>query len=894
MAGMAWRRDLGDRLLRAWRAAEHGGGQVLVVVGDPGMGKTTVLTWLADQIGPAARTVTCRGGDVGTAMSTAADVAAGWPQAGSDQMRAGDIDAMRAAEVLCAGLEAATGTALLIDDIHEADPSSRTALNLALRRAVMSGVLVVITGRPVPSVHAFAEGFGVEELGGLPPDDAMTALQSASAAPIDHRVAARLIDEAAGNPLALLQLPYALSAEQLAGAQPLPDQIPLVGDLAEAFTRHLPPAGGPARELLDRIAISSDDSWASIASLWPDSQDADTAAALAELENLGLATLANGRLTLRHPLLRSAVVGGMAEHRRRALNLEFAANPTVPADVRLAHRAEGTVGPDEDLVDALVDAAARMRAGRGIEAAARMLDLAVDLTGSDARRGELMLEAAELLGAAGEAGAARHRLEAVLTDQRWSELHVPATLILATLEAVDGAPAAAQHRLMECLAVATPAQVGVVRARMAIPLGMLGLVAPLIEAAEAAVAHTPAGSVESDVARVVLAHAASAWDEGRADEFVDSLRPLDPVAAIRHDPLVGLHLGRAMSIAERYGEATAQLTALVGTLRAEGARASLAMAYGALGETHIRASRFDDALVCLDEAVALCMATGQRAFAPFWLGLRARVAAVRGDDQSARADLDLGFAISERQSTFGARYFLLANGGLAALTQRRYDEVVARLGECWAFEQAGGLLAPQVARWHIDLVDAYTALGRRADAEPLVDHLCRVAARQGSSRWTKATALRGQALLCAVSDPLRARLLLDEAVAVFDPDIDAFDRARALMDRARVSDPVEADRLRDEARYGFRRLGALPWAARLESAGTPEIGELTESERRILEEVARGLTNQQIAKRLHLSAKTVANHLYRAYRKLGVSSRTEATRHMLGHGRPDHLRSNSR
>lgn len=892
MAGLAWRGDLTDRLARSWRRVEHGGAQVLVLIGEPGIGKTAVLAWLADHIGESARIITCRGGDVGPAMSTAADIAAGWPQPIAEQMRAGDIDAMRAADVLCAGFEAASGMALLVDDIHAADPSSRTALNVALRRAVMSGVLVVVTGRPVPSVHAFAEGFAVEELDGLEPSDAVAVLESASAAPIAPVVAARLIAEAAGNPLALLQLPHALSSEQLAGRQPLPDDIPLLGDLAEAFTRYLPPPGSGARELLDRVAISSDDSWAGIAV----SALAEPAAALEELENLGLATLANGRVTLHHPLLRSAVAGGMTEHRRRALHLELADRAALPAEVRLVHRAQGTVGPDEELADALVEAAARMRAARGIEAAARMIDLAVELTGRHDRRGRLLLDAAELLGAAGDASAARYRLESVLAESRWADLHVAATLTLATLEAVDGAPAAAQQRLMECVEVARPDEVGVVWARMAIPLGMLGLVAQIINAAETAVAHTRPGSVESDVARVVLAHAASARDEGRADEFVDSLEPLDLIAAIRHDPLVGLHVGRAMSIAERYAEATAQLNRLIAVLRAEGARASLAMAYGALGETHIRASRFDDALVCLDEAVALCMGTGQRAFAPFWLGLRARVAAVRGDDQAAQADLELGFAISERQPTFGARYFLLANAGLTALTERRYDDVVARLGECWAFEQAGGLLAPQVARWHIDLVDAYTALGRPDDAEPLVEHLCRVANGPGSSRWTRGSARRARALLCAAADPDQADCLLDEAASIFDPELDAFDRARTLMDKARIcTDPHGRNRARTEALYGFRRLGASPWAARLEGDEYPGLGGLTDAERRILDEVARGLTNQQIAKRLHLSAKTVANHLYRAYRKLGVSSRTEATRHMLLHGqRADQSRSIAR
>lgn len=878
MAGLPWRRELGDRLVHAWHRAESGGAQVVVLVGDPGIGKTTVLAWLGEQIGAVARTVTCRGGDAAAALSTAAEIAAGWPQPIGARMCAGDLDTMYAAEVLCDGFETATQTALLIDDIHEADPASRTALNLALRRAVMSGVLVVVTGRPVPSVHAFAEGFRVEELAGLDPIDSAAVLASASAGPIAPTVVTRLIDQAAGNPLALLQLPHALSRTQLAGKQPLPEEIPLLGDLAEAFTRYLPSPGSAARELLDRIAVSSDDSWSCIESAARN----DPAAALEELENLGLAALSEGRLTLRHPLLRSAVVGSMTEHRRRELNLEFADNPVLSADVRLAHRAQGTVGPREELADALVGAAARMRAGRGIEAAARMLDHAVRMTGSHPRRGRLLLEAAELLGAAGDAAAARYRLEVVLAEERWADLHVAATLTLATLEAVDGAPTAALQRLMECVAVAAPHQVGVVRARMAIPLGMLGMVPQIIESAEAAVVQTRPGSVESDVARVVLAHAVSARNEGRADEFVDSLEALDLAAAIRHDPLVGLHVGRAMAIAERYSEATKQLTRLIGVLRAEGARASLAMAYGALGENHIRASRFDDALVCLDEAVALCMGTGQRAFAPFWLGLRARVAAVRGDDQAAHADLELGFAISDRQSTFGARYFLLANAGLTALTEGRDDDVIDTLGECWAFEQAGGLLAPQVARWHVDLVEVLAQRGRLDEAAPLVEHLETVAAASGASRWTRGTARRARALLCAESDPEHADRLLDEAVAVFHPEIDAFDRSRSLMDKARVcTHPAARERARNDALYGFRRIGASPWAARVKIDDRTSLDQLTDAERRILDEVALGLTNQQIAKRLHLSAKTVANHLYRVYRKLGVSSRTEAMRLVL-------------
>lgn len=875
MAGIPWRPELSDSLGQAWAQACRGGGSVIVLLGDAGIGKSRALTWLADHVGASARVISCRGGDVGPPMSMAAEIAAALPISDSSAALAAEVDTLRCADVLRAGLENAGSSALLVDDIHDADPSSRTALNLALRRAVMGGVLVVVTGRRVPSALTFAEGLDVLQLDALDREAAIAVMTAASAAPIAPLAIERLLDAAVGNPLALTHLPVALSREQLSGAHPLPEELPLVGGLRTVFTRQLPQRGTAARDLLDLASVSADGSWAALTTLRP----ADAEGALEDLEDLDLAGLRDGHVTLRHPLLRSAAISAMPNRQWRQLNLEFAAVSSLPDDVRLAHRARGTVGPDDELVDDIVDSASLMRVRGGTDAAARMLDRAIDLTASDARRGRLRMQAADLLAAAGEAEDARHRLESVLGDPAARDLHVAATLTLATLEALNGAPAAAWQRLLECVAIATPAELGVVHARMTIPLGMLGLVGQIVDTAEAAVEHTKPDTLESDVARVILAHAASAQNEARAKDLVaELLDTLDLASAAHHDPMVGLHIGRALSIAEQYGAAVSALTELSGRSRGEGSRSSLAMTFGALGETYVRASRFDEALVCLDEAVALSLATGQRAFAPFWLSLRARVRAIRGDDEASALDFDLGFAIADEQSTFGARYFLLANAGLAALTVQRYDTAVDHLAECWAFEQAGGLLAPQLARWHADLVEAFVAAGRRDDAEPLVAHLVGVAETPGSSRWTKATACRAAALMSADADPLRALALLDEAVAIYDPEVDRFDRARAFLEKAKL--PVGRDsreEAKTEALHAFRRLGAAPWAARLAPSAEPDgIAALTEAESRVLAEVAKGLTNQQIAKSLHLSVKTVANHLYHTYRKLGVASRTEA------------------
>jgi DNA-binding NarL/FixJ family response regulator len=59
---------------------------------------------------------------------------------------------------------------------------------------------------------------------------------------------------------------------------------------------------------------------------------------------------------------------------------------------------------------------------------------------------------------------------------------------------------------------------------------------------------------------------------------------------------------------------------------------------------------------------------------------------------------------------------------------------------------------------------------------------------------------------------------------------------------------------------------------------------LTRSEVRVLESLARGLSNKEIAKELWLTEQTVKFHLTNIYGRLGVANRTEAVRHAFQHG----------
>ena len=60
--------------------------------------------------------------------------------------------------------------------------------------------------------------------------------------------------------------------------------------------------------------------------------------------------------------------------------------------------------------------------------------------------------------------------------------------------------------------------------------------------------------------------------------------------------------------------------------------------------------------------------------------------------------------------------------------------------------------------------------------------------------------------------------------------------------------------------------------------------ELTTQERRVLALVAKGRRNAKIALELCISTRTVENHLYHIFDKLGVSSRLEATLHVMNMG----------
>lgn len=133
--------------------------------------------------------------------------------------------------------------------------------------------------------------------------------------------------------------------------------------------------------------------------------------------------------------------------------------------------------------------------------------------------------------------------------------------------------------------------------------------------------------------------------------------------------------------------------------------------------------------------------------------------------------------------------------------------------------------------------------------------------------------------LSAAEDALRRAKQLDMPFVV----------ARTLLAKGQLHRRRKEKRLAKEALglavARFDELGPPLWAERARAA-LSRVGlraggdELTETERRVAELAAAGLTNRQVAAAAFMSPKTVAANLARVYRKLGISSRAELGAHI--------------
>ncbi len=622
-----------DRLLAEVRA---GRSWVLVLRGEPGAGKTALLNYLQEQ---ASGFPVARAADVESEMELAfaglhqlcalmLDHAGRLPAPQREALRtAFGIGAGPAPDRFLVGLavlgllsEAAAERPLLciVDDAQWLDRASAQVLGFVARRLATEPVgLVFATHDPG---HELA---GLPELvvEGLRYADARALLDSVLAGPLDPRVRDRIIGEARGNPLALLELSRGLSAAELAGGFGLPGAPPLASRIERSFLRQL----GSLPVMTQRLLlVAAAEPVGDVILLWRAAGRLGVEAdAAAPAEAAGLVELGAG-VRFRHPLLRAAVYQAASVSDRREVHraLAEATDPDADPDRRAWHRARASAGPDEVVAGELERSAARAQARGCLAAAALFLQRAAVLTADPMRQVGRALAAARAKFAAGAPDAA-YELLAMAELGRLDELQrAELARLRAQMAFAERRGSEAPRLLLDAANKLGPLDSGLARETYLEALAAAIFAGPLIggltvrEAAEAA-RTAPSAPQPPRPMDLLLDGVVTRLAEGYVAGVPSLRRALDVLRRGGRRSEADFMGWLPLAIAPDLWDDAAwhELTArAVGLAREAGALAVLPVALTYRAAVHVHAGEFGAAAGLLAEADAISAATGNAAF----------------------------------------------------------------------------------------------------------------------------------------------------------------------------------------------------------------------------------------------------------------------------------------
>jgi DNA-binding NarL/FixJ family response regulator len=920
-----------DAELRAVQGAiEHvrgGSGRVLGVLGEAGIGKSAVLAAIAaDARSGGFLVLEGRGAEderevpFGVVVDALDDhVAAMHPRrveaigpelgvvlpavaAQADGPRAPELGAgerfryHRALRSLLEQLARERPVALLLDDLHWADEASLELVLHLLRRPPRAAQLLAFALRPVGPVARLLEaardcpGWAPLALAPLDHDASLRLLTALPDTALRERVAA----EAGGNPLFLRELAHA--ADDPGGALPR--------TLVAAVALEVAALAAPARALLEGAAVAGDPFDPELAAIAA-GRDAGTAV----LDDIVAADLirptGRGRqFAFRHPLVRRAVYDQappawrLDAHERVAGALE---RRGASATAR-AHHVACAGRPGDDAAIALLTDAAAAAAGVSPATAAHWYGEALRLVPDtdSAHRASLMAPMALALGNAGRLEASRNALVEVLALLPAGAQRVELVTVCAQLETELGRHAGARARLLTALGDAPPDQRSGLAFELAATAFYEGHLGELREWSVPAV-RAAAGDPPMLAGAQALDALGALWT-GDPEAVTASLdRATDGFAvladtALAAQPAVAVYVGVAQLLCERFPAAIATSGRALAISRRTGQAQVLVPLLMVRAMAQINLLGLEAALTDAHTGEEIARLEGVPRLLHFALWIRALAQHHLGQAVEAeRAAEECGRLVGELEPSKLSRS---GTATLAALRaehdpERAIREIVAGVGP--QLEDAD----PTWASWlRLRLTRAAIAVGRPADGERWAQQAEADAVRlRLPAGGVRARCARAE-LLLAQGDAAAAATLAQRAAADADriPALaDAAD-ARLLAGRAHAA-AGDAERarsglqqlatdagrsgalaLRDAAARELRRLGSRVSAEARRAAPGP----LTPREHEIAELVSEGCSNKQIALRLHLSEKTVEAALTRAYAKLGVRTRTQLTREIIG------------
>ncbi|WP_158578760.1 helix-turn-helix transcriptional regulator [Spongiactinospora rosea] len=774
---------------------------------------------------------------------------------------------------------------LSVEDAQWLDQPSWEALAFVGRRLEADPVLLLMAMRDGEETEARLAGAGLAELRVPPLDQAhAAALLDRHAPGLRPDLRSRVLTEAAGNPLGLMEL--AVAATRFGEDTLPPASLPLTTRLERTFAVVVSQLPAPTRSLLLVAALNDGDRLDEI--LTAGSLEAGEPVTLAALEPAVSARLldidSTYRVSFRHPLVRSSIRQQAGPVKRRQVHAALA-QVLRDADRRVWHRAAVTIGPDEEIAADLAAMAERARERGALSTAVAALQRAAQLCTRPAERSCLLVDAAELAYDVGDSQTFEQLLRVI------SEPDLPAAerARLHWMREIAAGEWSGASRFVSHAAIAERMLLAGDTDRAVRTLQMISLRCwwsnPDPATREAILAVADRLDLDPLDPRLLYVLALA----GPIERGADTLDRLSHLMSQDEPGPVHLHLLAVASGAlGAPGPSIVFMAAAVAGLRDQGRLGLLAQA---LVHQAFAAAQLGDtvlALTAATEAGGLAAETGQGRWVLTAQLTRAQAEALRGNGEAARALADQ----AERMLLSIGAYPMLAMvqqvRGIDALSDGRYAE---------AYDHLRRIVEPTDTAYHAYmrfsvlayLAEAGTRCGRHDDVRRVAAELEPFAAATGSPALKAGLACaRALAAPDDAAEPLFLTGIADDLAAW------PFERARlqlaygAWLRRRRRS--VESRPPLRAAIGALEALGAAPWAerARQELRASGETirrardgrDDLTPQERQIARLAAEGLPNREIAARLFLSSRTVSTHLYRIYPKLGVSSRTELARVM--------------
>ncbi|HEX5148384.1 MAG TPA: AAA family ATPase [Candidatus Limnocylindrales bacterium] len=773
-----------------------------------------------------------------------------------------------------------------IDDVQWLDAASSGILTFAARRIRTEAVRFLLTERPrdqSPLTRAFDSTSLLQvQVHALSFGAVRRLLADRLGLVVPRRTMRRIFETTRGNPLFAFEVGRILVER---GATALDAHLPLpaaVEDLLGGRVAQLP---GPMRRALLAVAFSADLRESQLAAI------ADPAA-IDDARDAGLLVLDGDRLRTSHPLLAEAARTGARASERRALHLDLA---RVAGDegVRARHLALAASRPDDGLATTVAAAAAAANARGARQDAVELAMHALRLTPADSgQRMSRLLEYADYLHGVGD----YRRLRALLIPEV-NRLPAGAGRARAHLLLIHGAPDQAEfdEHLEQALSESDDD---------------LALRATVLaeKALDTAVAHLERLHDAETWAADALSQSPSSADALQALGWVRILRGaaiddlMDRESTGASTPmLVNASIQRLAGIRHAFrGEADAAREIFVRLLALADARGeewSYGSMYLQLCELDLRVGdclaaqhRLDDWDVAGDELSISNLTNLPRCMA--------LLAAERGQPEAAEKWATHAIAGTEKNEMRWDQLEAQRAIGIAALFAGQPRKAADSLRAVWGHTEREGIDEPGAFPAAPDLVEALVALGQVDEATAVTERLSRLARAQVHP-WGLASAKRSRALVRLASEPADEEAFagLAEAASAYGELGLRFDHARSLLILGRFQRRArrwgDARRTLEQAHAAFEAAGALGWAdqarselGRIGARRPAAAGTLTTAEERVVTLAAEGRSNKEIAHALSVGVHTVEVQLSHAYAKLGVQSRAQLARHLAAGSSP--------